>query len=227
MTSKRGSHCDIYIWFLQVLTILVLASLAIWATLTPKTPTFTITNMDLKPYIRNDTVLGTNSSFLAFNVTISNPNKMTGVFLDEINVTIGCNNESVTGSRSWSKSVAGFYLGHSVSDLKEVDLSVEDNELLLCRKVDYYLKVDTTRKWRIPDVEKHVGIKNVGNKGFPDALNNASGDASGKPPFPTHHEGVGKNTSGKGVFPDAVNSASGAASGKHFFPTQHEGVGKK
>ncbi|XP_050935998.1 NDR1/HIN1-like protein 3 [Cucumis melo] len=142
MTSKRGSHCDIYIWFLQVLTILVLASLAIWATLTPKTPTFTITNMDLKPYIRNDTVLGTNSSFLAFNVTISNPNKMTGVFLDEINVTIGCNNESVTGSRSWSKSVAGFYLGHSVSDLKEVDLSVEDNELLLCRKVDYYLKCE-------------------------------------------------------------------------------------
>uniref|UniRef100_A0A9I9EAJ4 Uncharacterized protein n=1 Tax=Cucumis melo TaxID=3656 RepID=A0A9I9EAJ4_CUCME len=85
----------------------------------------------------------------------------------------------------------------------------------------------TTRKWRIPDAEKHVGIKNVGNKGFPDALNNASGDASGKPPFPTHHEGVGKHTSGKGVFPDAVNSASGAASGKPFFPTQHEGVGKK
>ncbi|KAA0063234.1 GDSL esterase/lipase [Cucumis melo var. makuwa] len=67
---------------------------------------------------------------------------------------------------------------------------------------------DTTRKWSIPDAENHVGIKNVGNKGFPDALNNASGAASGKPSFPTHHEGVGKNTSGKGVFPDAVNSAS-------------------
>ncbi|KAA0025869.1 CACTA en-spm transposon protein [Cucumis melo var. makuwa] len=59
---------------------------------------------------------------------------------------------------------------------------------------------------------------NVGNKGFPGALNNASGDASGKPSFPTHHEGVGKNTSGKGVFPDAVNSASGAASGIGVFP---------
>ncbi|KAA0050974.1 hypothetical protein E6C27_scaffold761G001040 [Cucumis melo var. makuwa] len=59
------------------------------------------------------------------------------------------------------------------------------------RSKEFYSGSNTTRKWRIPDVEKHVGIKNVGNKGFPDALNNASGDASGKPPFPTHHEGVG------------------------------------
>ncbi|KAA0053564.1 CACTA en-spm transposon protein [Cucumis melo var. makuwa] len=51
----------------------------------------------------------------------------------------------------------------------------------------------------IPDVEKDVGIKNVGNKGFPDAVNNASGDASRKQSFPTHHEGIGKNTSGKGT----------------------------
>ncbi|KAA0032412.1 CACTA en-spm transposon protein [Cucumis melo var. makuwa] len=71
----------------------------------------------------------------------------------------------------------------------------------------------TRRKWSIPDAEKHVGIKNVGNKGFPDAVKNASGDASGKLSFPMHHEGVGKNTSGKGVFPDVVNSASGEASG--------------
>uniref|UniRef100_A0A9I9EEL1 Uncharacterized protein n=1 Tax=Cucumis melo TaxID=3656 RepID=A0A9I9EEL1_CUCME len=69
----------------------------------------------------------------------------------------------------------------------------------------------TTRKWSIPDAEKDVGIKNIGNKGFPDAVNNASGDASGKQSFLTHHEGVGKNTSRKG--------ASGAASGIGFFPT--------
>ncbi|KAA0031672.1 hypothetical protein E5676_scaffold409G00380 [Cucumis melo var. makuwa] len=56
----------------------------------------------------------------------------------------------------------------------------------------------TTRKWSIPDAKKDVGIKNVGNKGFPDAVNNASGDASRKQSFPTYHEGVGKNTSGKG-----------------------------
>ncbi|KAA0046644.1 CACTA transposable element [Cucumis melo var. makuwa] len=57
----------------------------------------------------------------------------------------------------------------------------------------------TTRKWSIPDDEKDVGIKNVGNKDFPDAVNNASGDASGKQSFPTHHEGVGKYTLGKGT----------------------------
>ncbi|KAA0046834.1 CACTA en-spm transposon protein [Cucumis melo var. makuwa] len=90
---------------------------------------------------------------------------------------------------------------------------------LLAKSVIFELHfIRTTRKWSIPDAEKHVGIKNVGNKGFSDALNNASGDASGKPSFPTHHEGVGKDTSGKGVFPDAVNSASGEVSGIGGFP---------
>ncbi|KAA0062852.1 uncharacterized protein E6C27_scaffold2406G00070 [Cucumis melo var. makuwa] len=39
------------------------------------------------------------------------------------------------------------------------------------------LSAATTRKWSIPDAEKDVGIKNVGNKSFPDVVNNASGDA--------------------------------------------------
>ncbi|KAA0066300.1 CACTA en-spm transposon protein [Cucumis melo var. makuwa] len=52
-----------------------------------------------------------------------------------------------------------------------------------------------TRKWSIPDVEKDIGIKNVGNKGFPNTINTASGKHS----FPTHHEGVGKYSSGKGT----------------------------
>ncbi|TYK11884.1 uncharacterized protein E5676_scaffold177G00390 [Cucumis melo var. makuwa] len=61
--------------------------------------------------------------------------------------------------------------------------------------------VTTTRKWSILDAEKDVGIKNVGNKSFPNAVNNGSGDASGKQSFPMHHEGVAKYTSGKGDFP--------------------------
>ncbi|KAA0033931.1 CACTA en-spm transposon protein [Cucumis melo var. makuwa] len=53
----------------------------------------------------------------------------------------------------------------------------------------------TTRKWSIPDAEKDVGIKNIGDKGFLDTVNNASGEASRKHSFPTHHEGVGKYSS--------------------------------
>ena len=51
---------------------------------------------------------------------------------------------------------------------------------------------NTTRKWSIPDVKKDVGIKNIGNKGFLDAMNTTSGEASGKHSFPTHQEGVGQ-----------------------------------
>ncbi|XP_038895943.1 uncharacterized protein LOC120084116 [Benincasa hispida] len=160
--AKRYSNCErsIYIWFLQVLTILGLVSLAIWATLTPKTPIFTISNMDLKPY-QNDTILARNSSSLALNVTISNTNRMVGIFFDELNITIGCKNESIIGSRSWSRSVSGFYLGHKSSDLEEVDLGVENNGLLLCGNVDYYLRVrlETGVRYKIMWFKtKHRGL---------------------------------------------------------------------
>ncbi|KAA0040902.1 CACTA en-spm transposon protein [Cucumis melo var. makuwa] len=56
--------------------------------------------------------------------------------------------------------------------------------------------MDTTRKWIVPDAENDVGIRNVGNKGFPDAVNTASGNASGKHYFPTHQES-NRNREGK------------------------------
>ncbi|KAA0062643.1 CACTA en-spm transposon protein [Cucumis melo var. makuwa] len=40
----------------------------------------------------------------------------------------------------------------------------------------------------IPDAKKNVDIKNIENKRFTDAINTASGEASGKHSFPTHNE---------------------------------------
>ncbi|KAA0033996.1 CACTA en-spm transposon protein [Cucumis melo var. makuwa] len=63
----------------------------------------------------------------------------------------------------------------------------------------------TTRKWIILDAENDVGLRNVGNKGFLDAVNTASGNASGKHYFPTHQESVGKNSSGEGTETEREN----------------------
>uniref|UniRef100_A0A9I9EHP2 Uncharacterized protein n=1 Tax=Cucumis melo TaxID=3656 RepID=A0A9I9EHP2_CUCME len=52
----------------------------------------------------------------------------------------------------------------------------------------------TTEKWIIPDAEYDVGVRNVGNKGFLDAVNTASG----KHYFSMHQESVGNNSSGEG-----------------------------
>lgn len=54
----------------------------------------------------------------------------------------------------------GFYLGHKSSDLEEVDLGVEDG-LLLCGKVDYYLRVglETGVRYKIMWFKtKHRGL---------------------------------------------------------------------
>ncbi|KAA0036191.1 CACTA en-spm transposon protein [Cucumis melo var. makuwa] len=69
----------------------------------------------------------------------------------------------------------------------------------------------TTKKWIIPNAENNVGIRNVGNKGFSDAVNTASGKASGKHYFPTHPESVGKNSSGEGGIARRRGTASGEA----------------
>lgn len=118
--TKTFPKCEtsVYIWFLQVVTVLGLTSLAIWASITPKTPTFAISNLDLKPH-QNDTAFARSSSVVALNMTVSNPNRMAGIFFDEINVTVRCKNDSVG-----AKSVPGFYLGHESSDWKEVEMSV-------------------------------------------------------------------------------------------------------
>lgn len=143
MATKTFSKCDIsiYIWILQVIIILGLASLAIWASLIPKTPTFTISNLDFKPH-QNASADLVRSSSLTLNVTISNPNKLSGVYFDEINVRIRCKNESV-GSRS--VPVSGFYLGRRRSDLKEVDLDVNG---LLCGKVDLRVELETGVRYK-------------------------------------------------------------------------------
>ncbi|TYK10415.1 hypothetical protein E5676_scaffold459G00600 [Cucumis melo var. makuwa] len=118
---------------------------------------------------------------------------------------------------SWQRDLRNIACGSKkhttgkVTLLRFTEWTTEEGNAVFITNINEFLI--TTRKWSIPDVEKHFDIKNVGNKGFSDAVNNASGDASGKLSFPTHHEGVGKNTSGKWVFPDAVNSASGATSG--------------
>ncbi|TYJ98059.1 CACTA en-spm transposon protein [Cucumis melo var. makuwa] len=57
--------------------------------------------------------------------------------------------------------------------------------LFLVRVLDLGGVTSITRKWSIPDAEKDVGIKNVGNKGFPDAVNTVSREESGKHSFPT------------------------------------------
>ncbi|TYK09603.1 CACTA en-spm transposon protein [Cucumis melo var. makuwa] len=70
----------------------------------------------------------------------------------------------------------------------------------------------------IPDAEEHVGIKNVGNKDFLDAVSNASGNASGKQSFPMHHEGVDKNPLRKGGFPTPHETSRKGFNERREFP---------
>ncbi|KAG7012385.1 NDR1/HIN1-like protein 2, partial [Cucurbita argyrosperma subsp. argyrosperma] len=162
MEAKNASKCEfsIYIWFLQVLTVLGLASLAIWASLIPKKPIFMISNMDLKPYQN-----GSASSSLALNVTISNPNKMVGVFFDELN------NESVGSS-----SMSGFYLESKRIDVHEVELGVNG----LCGKVDLRVGLVTSVGYKIMWFKtKHRGFVIHGSAHNPD------GPPSPPPPPPS------------------------------------------
>ncbi|KAA0032206.1 CACTA en-spm transposon protein [Cucumis melo var. makuwa] len=97
--------------------------------------------------------------------------------------------------REGHMDASGFLIASAMVLSEHARISSYRSDFLLTLLLVPRNTCDTTRKWSISDAEKDVGIKKVGNKGFPDAINTASGKHS----FPTHHEGVGKYSSKKGT----------------------------
>ncbi|KAF8414085.1 hypothetical protein HHK36_002084 [Tetracentron sinense] len=119
-----GYQGGIYVWLLQVIIVLALASTVIWLSLQPKSPLYTIADVYVPALdVRNTTFprggVGRNSTII-FNVQISNPNKGIGIYYDEINFTLYYS-EAVMGVCS----IPSFYQGHSKTTQSEVSVHTQ------------------------------------------------------------------------------------------------------
>ncbi|KAJ7946236.1 Late embryogenesis abundant protein, partial [Quillaja saponaria] len=116
------SQCSIYLWFLQVVIVLVLISVVIWLCLTPKSPNYTISNayipaLDTRNFTLHHNHIVRNTS-IVFNLGISNPNKGMGIYFDDSYITLHHNATTIG-----SMTLMGFYQGHKQNDTFEVLLN--------------------------------------------------------------------------------------------------------
>ncbi|XAR65607.1 hypothetical protein NMG60_11009775 [Bertholletia excelsa] len=102
-TSKNNPGNSIYGWFLQVVVLWVMIFFFICLSVTPKSPSFTVTNLRVEALNSSSS---TNSTSLAVNLLISNPNKRMGIYYRDMLITL--RHESATVGL---ESVPGFYQG--------------------------------------------------------------------------------------------------------------------
>ncbi|KAF5195289.1 Ndr1-like [Thalictrum thalictroides] len=169
----KGSkpHIDIYLWLLQIIIVLALASLVIiWVCLHPKTPTYTILDFYIPALDDSNNSTVNRNSTIIFNLQISNPNKGIGIYYDQANVSIQqAGNQDIGGS-----FIPCFYQGHKKSTRREVtvnaleqfwktDLNSTLVDLILRLKTEVrYTILGRKTKHHMVNLEGHVSIGSDG-----------------------------------------------------------------
>ncbi|CAA0835939.1 Unknown protein [Striga hermonthica] len=122
-TKKNGkSEQGLYFWFFCVFTVLSLAGVVAWLSLTPKNPKFGISvvrlhvhDHDNRSSHHNATVRVPNSS-VTFEVRIFNPNKRMGIYYDDISLELYGKSRAFMGRNS----TPGFYQGYKNCTVYEI-----------------------------------------------------------------------------------------------------------
>lgn len=114
--STSKTPIEIYCWCFQVVLVLVLASVAAWLSLIPKSPSFAISDFRIPASNRTNSSVSHRgevvpNTSLSFNLTISNPNKGTGIQYSDIHITLYHKGASI-GTRP---VIPGFYQSHKKS----------------------------------------------------------------------------------------------------------------
>ncbi|XP_041025256.1 NDR1/HIN1-like protein 2 [Juglans microcarpa x Juglans regia] len=112
---------SIYVWILQVVSVLILSSLVIWLCLTPKSPICIITHAYVPALdVGNSTSYHPHNTSILLNFEFLNPNKRMGIYYKDICITLYCS-DAVIGSNS----LPDFYQGYRMTTAYEVLVSAD------------------------------------------------------------------------------------------------------
>ncbi|KAL0442891.1 UNVERIFIED_CONTAM: hypothetical protein Slati_2011800 [Sesamum latifolium] len=142
--DQLGMYC----WFFSVVTVLSLAGVVSWLSLTPKNPGFRISDLrfpDFKNHSIHLNVSVPNNSII-FDLEISNPNKRMGIYYSGINLAL-YRGGGVVGTNS----IPAFYQGYRNRTLFQILIhaSQEFWQATNVGKVDFVVRVETAVKFRI------------------------------------------------------------------------------
>ncbi|KAK4398987.1 UNVERIFIED_CONTAM: hypothetical protein Sradi_6006300 [Sesamum radiatum] len=143
--DQLGMYC----WFFSVVTVLSLAGVVSWLSLTPKNPGFRISDarfpdsknhsVHLNGSVPNDSII--------FDLEISNPNKRMGIYYSGINLALYRAAGGVVGTNS----IPAFYQGYRNTTLFQILIhaSQEFWQATNVGKIDFKVRVETAVKFRI------------------------------------------------------------------------------
>ncbi|XP_058071382.1 protein NDR1-like [Magnolia sinica] len=88
-----------YLWMAQVLFLMGVIALLLWVSLSPKRPTYTIIHLSVPALNGRNTTLPVDDASMNttvdFWLEITNPNNESGIYYDDINITIYFDDENV------------------------------------------------------------------------------------------------------------------------------------
>ncbi|KAK6149801.1 hypothetical protein DH2020_017326 [Rehmannia glutinosa] len=146
------TRLSIYCWFICVVTVLCLAGVVAWLSLTPKNPYFRISDAHFPPLDsknqstnRNVSVSVLNNSVI-FDLEIFNPNKRMGIYYGVISL------ELYSGGRVvGTNSTLGFYQRYKNTRVLQIMIRVSREfwQGINGGNVDFMVRVETSVKFRI------------------------------------------------------------------------------
>ncbi|KAI3456409.1 hypothetical protein Pfo_013072 [Paulownia fortunei] len=144
------SRLGIYCWFFCVVTVLSLAGVVAWLSLTPKNPYFRISDARFPAIDSNNHSTHRNLSVpndsLIFDLEIFNPNKRMGIYYSGISLEL-YSGGGVVGTNS----TPAFYQGHKNTTLLQILIhaSQEFWQAMNGGNIDFTIRVETAVMFRI------------------------------------------------------------------------------
>ncbi|KAG8385698.1 hypothetical protein BUALT_Bualt03G0072200 [Buddleja alternifolia] len=141
---------DISCWFFCVITVLSLAGVVAWLSLTPKNPCFRISDihfpvLNSKNYTTHSNVSVPNNS-LMFNLQVSNPNKRMGIYYSGISLSLYGG-----GGIAGANSTPGFYQQHKNTTVFAIMVRATQGfwQGMNGGDMDFAVRVETAVRFRI------------------------------------------------------------------------------
>ncbi|KAG6695168.1 hypothetical protein I3843_09G084600 [Carya illinoinensis] len=111
----------VYVWILQVVSVLIFSSVVIWLCLTPKSPICFITHAYVPALDGgNSTSHRPHNTSILLSFEFLNPNKRMGIYYKDICITLYCS-DAVIGSNS----LPDFYQGYKKTTAYDVPVSAD------------------------------------------------------------------------------------------------------
>ncbi|KAL2244891.1 NDR1/HIN1-like protein 2 [Sesamum indicum] len=142
--DQLGMYC----WFFSVVTVLSMAGVVSWLSLTPKNPGFRVSDARF-PDSRNHSMhlnVSVPNNSIIFDLEISNPNKRMGIYYSGINLAL-FSGGGVVGTNS----IPAFYQGYRNTTLFQILIHASQQfwQATNAGKVDFMVRVETAVKFRI------------------------------------------------------------------------------